>query len=196
MYQSLLEFGESASNPVLAIIPQADKFIPGQKYPAARLCYPGIGLRAYYHQHTTPYIRDGEHGHFHIFLTDEPVKNRNSWRHLAALSVDGMGQPQSWICVNNWVTGGKWLSAIQAESYLPELFQQKTEHLAPVERWIFHMLAVYFSRLLELLETRDRRIGSLTTSVSLEKLFNDRLVYQLSESPIDLLADLTRMAPG
>ncbi len=194
LYQSLLEFGETASNPVLAIMPQADKFKQGQKYPAARLCYPGIGLRAYYHQHAAPFIRDREHGHFHIFLTDEPAKNLKSWQHLAALSVDNMGQPQSWICVNNWVTGGKWLAEKQAESHLLKLFQQETEHLASVEKWIFYMLAVYFSRLLELLVTRDRLIDSLTGPEGYKNLFGDRSVYQLAEIPIDLLADLSRIA--
>ncbi len=110
---------------------------------------------------------------------------------LAALSVDSMGQAQSWFCVNNWVTGGKWLLAEGAKSELLNLFQQDIEPLIPVEKWLFYMLAVYFSRLLDLLEARDNMLESLATTDNPEKLFNDRSIYDLAKMPVDLLTDLS-----
>ncbi|GMR05942.1 MAG: hypothetical protein BMS9Abin25_0521 [Gammaproteobacteria bacterium] len=191
LYQSLIDMGKLGSNPVLAILPEPDRFKQGLKYPAGNLNFSGMGLRAYYHNHARPYIRENEHGHFHIFITDDSSQSSKLWQHLAALSVDSMGQAQSWFCVNNWVTGGKWLPAERAKSDLLKLFQQDTEQLIPVERWIFYMLAVYFSRLLDLLEARDSMIESLISRGSPEKLFNDRSIYDLAEIPVDLLADLT-----
>jgi len=152
-----------------------------------------MGLRSYYHNHARPYIRENEHGHFHIFITDDSSQSSKLWQHLAALSVDSMGQAQSWFCVNNWVTGGKWLPAKTAKSDLLKLFQQDTKQLIPVERWIFYMLAVYFPRLFDLLEARDSMIESQISGGNPDKLFKDRSIYALAEIPVDLLADLTLM---
>jgi len=191
LYESLLEMGRLASNPVLEVLPESDKFKQGLKYPAGNLNFSGNGLRAYYHNHAKPYVRDNEHGHFHIFVTDDPLQDVKLWQHLAALSVDDMGQPQSWFCVNNWVTGGTWLTAETAKSELLNLLQQGTAQFAPVEKWIYFMLAVYFSRLLNLLEERDSMIESLATAHDPNTLFKDRSIYDLAEMPVDLLADLS-----
>jgi len=191
LYQSLVEMGELESNPVLEILPEPGRFKQGFKYPVGNLNFSGMGLRAYYHNHAEPYVRENEHGHFHIFVADDPSQETKLWQHLAALSVDSMGQAQSWFCVNNWVTGGRWLPAEGAKSDLMKLFQQDIKPLIPVEKWIFYMLAVYFSRLLDLLEARDDRLASLTKTRSPEKLFNDRAIYDLAKMPVDLLADLS-----
>jgi len=193
LYKSLVNMGKLASNPVLAILPEPDSFKQGKKYPAGNLNFSGMGLRAYYHNHARPYIRENEHGHFHIFITDDSSQSSKLWRHLAALSVDSMGQAQSWFCVNNWVTGGKWLPAKSAKSDLLKLFQQDTAKLFPVERWIFYMLAVYFTRLLDLLERRDNAIESASATANTEITFKDRSVYDLAEMPVDLLADLSKI---
>ncbi len=191
LYQSLVEMGKAGSNPVLEILPEPDRFKQGLKYPTGNLNFSGLGLRAYYHNHAEPYIRENEHGHFHIFVTDDPAQDTKLWQHLAALSVDSMGQAQSWFCVNNWVTGGRWLPAEGAKSDLLNLFQQDIEQLTPVEKWIFYMLAVYFSRLLDLLAARDKMLESLTATNSPDKLFNDRSIYDLAKMPVDLLVDLS-----
>jgi len=191
LYQSLLEMGRLESNAVLEVLPDPDKFKQGQKYPAGNLNFSGLGLRAYYHNHAEPYVRENEHGHFHIFVTDDPSQDVKLWQHLAALSVDAMGQAQSWFCVNNWVTGGTWLKAKTAKSELLKLFQQDAAQFAPVEKWIFYMLATYFSRLLNLLEVRDSRIESLAAANGPDTLFKDRSIYDLAEMPVDLLADLS-----
>ncbi len=193
LYESLVDMGKFASNPILEILPKPDTFKQGKKYPAGNLKFPDIGLRAYYHNHAAPYIRENEHGHFHIFISDDASQSKESWQHLAALSIDSLGQPQSWFCVNNWVTGGKWLAAEKAKSDLLKLFQQDTEKLFPVERWIFYMLAVYFSRLLDLLERRDNAIESASPTANTDITFKDRSVYDLAEMPVDLLADLSKI---
>jgi len=190
LYQSLLEMGRLASNPVLEILAEPDRFKQGLKYPAGNLNFSGLGLRAYYHNHAKPYSRENEHGHFHIFVTDDPSQDVKLWQHLAALSVDAMGQAQSWFCVNNWVTGGTWLTAEKAKSELLNLFEQNRAQFMPVEKWIYYMLAVYFWRLLDLLEERDRTIKSLAADTP-DALFGDRSIYDLAEMPVDLLADLS-----
>lgn len=192
LYQSLVDMGKLESNPVLEILPEPDKFKQGEKYRAGNLKFPDMGLRAYYHNHAAPYIKENEHGHFHIFISDDVSRRTEYWQHLAALSIDSMGQPQSWFCVNNWVTGDKWLPAEKAKSDLLKLFQQDTIKLSPVERWIFYMLAVYFPKLLDLLEKRDSTIESLTTTGHTENTFKDRSIYYLAEMPVDLLDDLTK----
>lgn len=191
LYQSLIDMGRSGSNPVLEILPRPGSFKQGFKYPAGNLKFAGLGLRAYYHNHAKPYVRENEHGHFHIFISDKPSQDLKQWQHLAALSVDSMGQAQSWLCVNNWVTAGKWLTTDMAKSNLLNLFQQDTGKLNPVEKWIFYMLAVYFSKLLDLLEARDSMVESLATADKLKKLFKDRSIYDLAEMPVDVLADLS-----
>lgn len=193
LYQSLIDMGNTESNPVLEVLPDPDRFKQGEKYPAGNLKFHGMGLHAYYHNHAKPYIRKNEHGHFHIFITDDASQDTEQWQHLAALSVDSMGQAQSWFCVNNWVTGGRWLNTEKAKYDLLKLFQQDTDQLLPVEKWIFYMLAVYFSRLVELLQARDNMLESLTTTDCPDSILNDRAIYDMAEIPVDLLTDLSIM---
>ena len=198
LHQCLLELGQTQSNPVLAILPEPDQIKQGVKYPAGNLLFAETGLRAYYHSHAEPYIRKNEHGHFHIFIADSSAQESPVWSHLAALSVDSMGQPQSWFCVNNWVTGGKWLPADSIKTLLLTLFQQNqhqiTEQFILVERWIFYMLAVYYHKLLGLLTLRDCMLSDLSAANDVESILNDRSVYDLAETAIDLLGDLSIMA--
>ncbi len=189
--QCLAEMGRARSNPVLEILSHTDSYRQNVKYPTGNLKFPGMGLRAYYHNHGKPYLRENEHGHFHIFILDKTSSDTDYWRHLAALSMDNVGQARSWFCVNNWVTGGKWLSSELAQSRLLKVFRQDPGHLLAVEKWIFYMLAIYFSKIMALLEKRDTFIDTSTNTG--KPIFDDRSVYDLAEISIDLLADISIM---
>jgi len=194
LYKCLIDFGQIQSNPVLAILPEPDTIEQGMKYPAGNLLFAGAGLRAYYHTHREPYIRSNEHGHFHIFISDRPGQDSTDWSHLAALSVDNMGQPQSWFCVNNWVTGGAWLATDRFKPLLQQLLLQDTGSFVLVEQWVFYMLAVYYQKLLSLLAARDAKLNELTATEDVDSILNDRSVYDLAETPVDLLDDLAIIA--
>ncbi len=192
----LQDMGKLGSNPVLEILRGTDKFIQGKKFPDGNLQFSGIGLQAYYHNHAKPYLRPNEHGHFHIFYSDDASLSLDQWRHLVALSIDSDGQPRSWFCVNQWVTGGQWLQAKDAGPALQQVFSRETSSLIMVEKWIVSMLDIYSIQLQQLLADRDSKINALITAGKPDKqmsIFTDRSVYDLAEKSIDLLADLSIM---
>ncbi len=193
LYQSLLDLGNADTNPVLAILSDPDNIRRDIKYPEGDLRFADIGLRAYYHSHAEPWLRKLEHGHFHIFLRDSHEHGQAGWSHLAALSVDKMGQPRNWFCVNNWVTGGAWLDIDEARERLSALSGQDTGSLTMVERWLFYMLMVYQEQLLELLGQRELKLQELCSNNDLSQAMNDRNIYDLAELPVDLISDLTIM---
>ncbi len=193
LYQCLLDFGQIQSSPVLAILPEPDTIEQGIKYPAGNLLFAGNELRAYYHNHREPYVRSNEHGHFHVFITSGSEQDAAAWSHVAALSVDSMGQPQSWFCVNNLVTSGTWLASDRIEALLQQRLQPNSASFTLVERWIFYMLAVYYRKILSLLAARDEKLYELAGTDDIATVLNNRSVYDLAESSIDLLDDLAIM---
>ncbi len=185
---SLQEMGARDSNPVLEILPAGEAPVRGRRYPeGGTLRFGGEAWRAYYHSHPEGPVAPGEHGHFHIFC-----RRPRDWAHLAALAMDGEGQPLAWCAHNLWVTGGEWLSPEAARECLAR--PPGGADCGTVERWLGAMLALYAPRLQALLQQRDR---ALRAGGGGEHLWQDRGVYELARLPVDLVGDLGQgTAPG
>ncbi len=183
----LQALGERRTNPVLPLLGQPPRIVRGVRYPRRALRFGDHGLRAYYHSHADPWRRDDEHGHFHLFLPLE-----GDWSHLAALSIDGEGQPQAWFTVNRWVTAGPWGEPPALLAALDRFLERVGEaaELSLTERWLTHMLGLWRPRLPALLAARDALLAERSGGRPRETVFADRNIYTLSRQPVDLLATL------
>lgn len=177
----LLEMGEQGSNPVLEVIEHQATIQQEIKYPAEHLQFKGTGWRAYYHTHANNpdinHLFEKEHGHFHIFVSDEDSQN---WSHLVALSMDEYGQPLRWFMLNHWVTGETWCDAGVFNKILDQIPYREQETL--VEVWLLALVSLYQSEIKDLLQERDQAPGINSN----EALRQDRTLYLLAEKNIDI----------
>jgi len=188
LYDCIQELAAHASNPVLEVLRGVTPVEQETKYPANGLIFAQQGVRAFYHCHDSVNPTASEHGHFHVFLCEDTRATTPAWAHLAALAMDGYGQPSHWFSVNRWVTGGQWLPADMLARLL-EFVSLKAEMLL-VERWLIAMLRVCHDQLEQLLIQRDEYLTRLlsTSSENEEVIWQDKRYYELSRLPVDLLA--------
>lgn len=190
LVQCINEFALQESNPVISILPDSGVLRVKQKYPQPMLSFSGLGLRAYYHCHSSELHIENEHGHFHIFLK----LDNEQWSHLAGLSMDSLGQPILWFTVNRWVTGEIWNPADILEKQLGQLLEHKRQNLDLVEQWLLSMLEFYQQPINTLLRMRDRKINKLIEKKDLNTVLKDRTIYGLSKNAVNLLSDLESYA--
>ncbi len=187
-------FASQNSNPVLSVLPANGVVEFKRKYPDPQLSFSNMGLRVYYHCHTSSSRPDAEHGHFHIFLRTDASTDASSektqWSHLVGLSMDNLGQPLQWFSVNHWVTGETWSNSQQLENKLDVLLEIKPKGLKLVEEWLLAMLGFYKQTLKETLIKRDQHIKTLTQGRGIDKTQQDRSIYLLSHQEINLFDDL------
>lgn len=174
----LQDMGNRHSNPVLEVLPERNRIVIEQKYPDPPLQFAANQWRAFYHVHQ-PKLHPDEHGHFHVFTRMEDASDR--WGHVAALIMDGMGQPRQWCAMNHWVTGGEWLTAETLAKKLQQLPQTVAE--APVGEWLRCMLAIYKGELLSLVQQRDRILLQQNQCIT-----NNRSIYSLATITVDLIS--------
>jgi hypothetical protein len=187
LYDCLLEFGRQQSNPVLAVL-AGEKPLGEHKYPPGdHLEFGSDAWRAFYHSHFSPGQPGNEHGHFHLFAPVDGA-GKAGWTHVAALSMDNLGQPLRWFAVNRWVTDGTWLDAGTLASIAGSLEPLSSQPL--LARWLASMVAVFHEEIVEMLETRDRQLTRVNETQSGPDSLENREVYLLADRPVDLLATL------
>ena len=178
------------TNPVLEVLgDQIHHLQQEQKYPQPPLDFQQGPWRAFYHCHAVADNYVQEHGHFHIFL-----QCQQGWTHVAGLSMDTEGQPQSWLAVNRWVTDGPWLPATELIQLL-KTAAFTLNRLSIVETWLLAMLQVFADEVASLLEARDSTLRQINKNTSDSVLLNNRDIYTLATHEIDLLAKLTSLYP-
>ena len=190
LVQCINQFALKDINPVITVLPDNGVLEFDRKYPQPMLTFSGLGLRAYYHCHTSASRPEIEHGHFHVFIKTD----NEEWSHLAGLSMDNLGQPIQWFTVNHWVTGEKWITADILERQLEKLLMGNKHELMLVEKWLLAMLEFYQQSLNHLLQERDQKINSLLAQKKLEAVLKDHVIYDLSQTKINLLNDLESCA--
>ena len=188
----LLEMAELETNPVLQVIDTDIPLEENKKYPADLLQFSQLGWRAYYHCHPASRAGNhrfkGEHGHFHIFVRLDDVKNESErWSHLVALSMDNMGQPLGWFTVNQWVTGETWIESDMLSTYLKSIPHDNTSITILVERWLLSLLAVSCDEVNSVLVERDKALEQKQLKVDELTVRQDKAIYLLSERPINLI---------
>ena len=188
LYECLLEFGRQKSNPVLNVLAGTTP-VDKHKYPPGNHLEFGIGKwRGFYHSHSSPQRPETEHGHFHLFAPIVDASGEAGWTHVAGLSMDTMGQPLRWFAVNRWVTDGAWIEA----KVLSEMIraQRVVSSQAVLERWLASMVSVFNEDIAAMMVARDRRLTRVNESRPDTDNLENRDIYLLAESPIDLLATL------
>jgi hypothetical protein len=181
LLQCLQQLGERHSNPVLEVLGDVSQVEKGRQFPQPALQFAGAPWRAYYHCHRDRYHLPNEHGHFHLFAK---LGGDDDWSHVAALSMDAMGQPLRWFTVNLWVTRGLWREAPRLVPALSTLSQD--DELMLVEQWLGAMLGLYADELPSLLQQRDAALNCHRQHGCAVDVLADRELYILSEQPINL----------
>lgn len=180
----LQEMAEQNTNAVLLLLDGTGKIKNGRQYPEGGLLFAGQRWRAFYHCHGYETEHPAEHGHFHVFAD----VGEWQWAHVAGLAIDWYGQPVRWFTVNRLLTGGSWIGAdrFRVLTSLPVDVGQD----ALIGRWLYAMLGLYRTELIDLLKQRDARIQLYKDSSGGQSVHNDRSVCELSTYDIELESTL------
>lgn len=190
-HESTLRLAQQHGNAVLGVI-EPDSFSEDVKYPAGHLQFGGQGWQAYYHTHASPWRNAREHGHFHLFCRSSRAES-DDWAHVVCLGVDAMGQALEWSLVNQWVTGGEWLTANELEvvlNHIEELDSGQFASMQPVEGWLLSLLGISREEIVQLYGQRDLALEKLQASTDVRR---NRDVYGLARCSINLPEKLRGM---
>jgi hypothetical protein len=176
------EAGQSAIHVASAGRPDLESWC---HYPGEDVRDASTQLRFYYHCHPQSGSLPGEHGHFHVFVDSGGPRSREC-SHLVAIALDAYGLPVRFFTVNRWVTGERWLSALDLERRLASL-PSSAEPALPIEPqeqlvlFVRALLRYFRPQLFAVLASRDAR-----TMGWRDADFENRRRYRLSECPISL----------
>jgi hypothetical protein len=192
LFACIQEMGERRSNPVLELLKDIPSFVQGTKYPQPALAFGDNRWRGYYHSHSMADADVREHGHFHLFTRF--AGNEQDWAHLAALAMDGEGQPIRWFVTNRWVTGSDWADRDRLLAAVDALAPANEQYV--LCQWLTSLLKLYTTELGDLLDARDARITDLLQGRPKDAVLDDRSLYELACMPVDLAAKLTLQLTG
>lgn len=127
---------------------------PFVHYPDGDLYDPDSRAQAYFHVH-----RDGEQGHWHLFLrlADGPC-------HLGAVGLGRDGWPDHLFATNRWVTGEAWRGAATVAGLLTRFRLDVDGPAAPVGAWLTALVALHRADLARLARRRDRALARWTAA--------------------------------
>lgn len=176
---------QSGDNIVGELLPTAGTFYEYDHCPPGDIFDHESHCQYYYHAH-----REGEHGHFHIFMREKGMprdcrparqskaeylkKGEETVCHLLAISMDSAGIPTRIFTTNRWVTAESWYPA-KAVVAMIERFE--IGHAKPswvVNRWITAMLRLFRPQIAELLKLRDAAVANWKKEHPGEDVFEDR----------------------
>lgn len=159
----------------------------------------------YYHAH-----RDGEHGHFHFFLWAKgmpdgcvPVADAagRDWpagdkalSHLVALSMDKFGVPTGLFTTNRWVTAETWYPGADVVRMLPHFAVDHAWPSWPTNRWLTAMVRLFRPQITALVLARDTALAARRELHPDRDVFEDRDFEVLSETAINIDAQMKAVA--
>jgi len=172
-------------NIVGEVLKDQGTFYEWNHYPDGDVFDPETFGQYYYHNH-----REGEHGHFHVFLRNGgmikgtkpvPYNGKEKWPrgkdalcHLVAISMDDYGFPVGLFTTNRWVTAEAWY---KADDVLPMLDRFEIDHAFPswpVNRWLTGMVALFQPQICELVRQRDQVVGQWQLTHAGVDVYEDR----------------------
>lgn len=155
----------------------------------------------YYHAH-----RNGEHGHFHLFLRAKGMPNGcapipeaagRDWpagdqalSHLIAISMDKFGAPTGLFTTNRWVTAETWYPGTDVIRMLPHFAIDHAWPSWPTNRWLTAMVRLFQPQIAELVTARDTALAARRAAHPDRDVFEDRDFEVLSEISIDIDAQM------
>jgi hypothetical protein len=139
------------------------------------------GCRIFFHAH-----RKDEYGHFHTFVKDDD----GELIHLILISMNKQGEPLGLATVNRWVTGDKYVKAVELKKYLEEFkmnrynFKEKR-----VVKFVEHIFSAYQETIFRLFDERDAWIKNYVNKFYREP-FEDRDYEVLSTKKTNIYDDV------
>lgn len=175
--------GMSLSNVVLF---GAKDFVEWRHYPNHDAVDHGSGYAFYYHAHSRNEMRQGEHGHFHLFKRDQ--KTDKHFFHLIGIALDQKGLPVRIFTTNQWVTGETLVDAGKVINALQNFDMVAKGQLAPVVRWLCAFNKLFHVEMKAIIEARDQKIADLESRFENKKFFFENRKYDvLTEREINLM---------
>lgn len=151
----------------------------------------------YYHAH-----RNGEHGHFHLFLrqggmeegtlpllsdgSNQELDDIQTFAHLIAISMDDEGAPLSLFTVNRWVTGEHWYVAKDLKKMVDRFSVNHDYPSLVVNRWLKGMLILFRPQIDDLLDARDQLLSKCHQGILLKDVLEDQELDVISEEQISI----------
>lgn len=148
----------------------------------------------YYHAH-----REGEHGHFHLFLRPKgmpggiapqplgdykkPEGDNDALSHLIAISMDAFGVAQALFTTNRWVTAEYWYDCEDVVKMLDHFEIDHAKPSWPANQWISAMVQLFYPQICDLLRVRDDVIQDWQHQNPGDNVFEDRDLEITSEIP-------------
>lgn len=155
----------------------------------------------YYHAH-----RDGEHGHFHLFLRPKgmpkgispqqvedyvkPDGENDALSHLIAISMDAYGLAQSLFTTNRWVTAEYWYDCEDVIKMLDAFEIDHARPSWPVNQWMGAVVQLYYPQICDLLRKRDVSIKKWHKDHPGGNVFEDRDLEVTSEIACDVFKQI------
>ena len=186
-------------NVVGEVLKGQGQFVRLTHYPKGDVFDRETHAQYYYHAH-----RDGEHGHFHLFLRaagmppgcapvaaaasrDWPTGDK-ALSHLVAISMDRFGKPTGLFTTNRWVTAETWYPGPDVIRMLPHFGIDHAWPSWPVNRWLTAMMRLFRPQIETLVTARDAALAARRATHPDSDVFEDREVEVLSEIAIDVAA--------
>jgi len=182
----IISMSEQATNPVLLSLNDQPDFKANIKYNLPALKSNKFGLRIFYHQHSYPGKSETEHGHFHLFVRTNEIKD---WQHLMAIVMDKQGQAVEFTTVNQWVTDSHWVEQNNLKSLYQQLHQQDPDSL--LISWFIAILCLYQNEITQLIRKRDQHLSDINESSVINDILKNREFYTLSSIAVNLEQKLT-----
>ncbi len=192
-------------NVVGEVLKGQGQFVRLTHYPQGDVFDAETHSQYYYHAH-----RDGEHGHFHLFLRAKgmppgcaPVREAagRDWpagdqalSHLIAISMDRFGTPTGLFTTNRWVTAETWYPAGDVVRMLPHFAIDHAHPSWPTNRWLTAMARLFQPQIAALVMARDDALATRRSAYPDRDVFEDRDFEVLSETAIDVEAQMKAIA--
>lgn len=188
---------KTGSNIVGDILKGCGTFYQMNHYPDGDVYDHETHAQYYYHAH-----RDGEHGHFHLFLRpkgmkkgikparvkdyQKPTDPNEALSHLIAISMDPFGKARSLFTTNRWVTAEYWYKADDVIKMLDDFEIDHAFPSWPSNQWLGAMVQLFYPQICALLRQRDEAIRDWQKAHPDSLVFEDRGLEIASESLCNL----------
>ncbi|MCC5984272.1 MAG: hypothetical protein JJU42_07905 [Rhodobacteraceae bacterium] len=188
-------------NVVGEVLKGQGQFVKLTHYPKGDVYDRETQSQYYYHAH-----RNGEHGHFHLFLraggmpagcAPIPEAATRDWpagdkalSHLVAISMDRFGAATGLFTTNRWVTADTWYPAADVIRMLPHFAIDHAAPSWPTNRWLTAMVTLFRPQIAALVQARDAALAARRAAHPDRDVFEDRDFEVPSETAIDVDAQI------
>lgn len=173
-------------------------------YPPGDVYDPATHSQYYFHRH-----RDGEYGHFHLFLRsagmnpawspapqsgqDCLIEREDRICHLIAVSTDADGQAVGLFTTNRWVTAEDWYAAEDVIAMLDRFEMDVAPPSWPVNVWLTSLVRLFKPVIAGLIRDRDRVVADWQRRRPEEDVFENRDLEIPSEVRITVVDWVARI---